>query len=312
MKYKIYKFKFNTAVHFGKKTLEDCEYTICADTLFSALCHEAVKNGEEKISELVAMVRDNRVRISDAFPYIGKSFYIPKPMLKIQKELKHGDSEEKKAYKKLTYIPINLFNEYLKGELDVKAEKDKFSKQLGQKMLKVSVSIRGEEKTTPYRVGTYSFKEGSGLYIILAYEDEKDMEIIEEYLIGLSFAGIGGKRNSGLGRFELLPEKNIPDEFVSRLNFSNKGTYMTLSCALPKENELPEIIENANYMLAKRSGFVASDTYSDEQLRKRDLYVMQSGSCFKEKFEGDIYDVSDNGRHAVYRYAKPLFLEVIS
>ena len=71
-------------------------------------------------------------------------------------------------------------------------------------------------------------------------------------------------------------------------------------------------LEQAHYLLVKRSGFVASETYAKEQLRKRDLYVMQAGSCFRTRFEGDVYDVSDGGSHPVYRYAKPLLMEVIS
>lgn len=86
---------------------------------------------------------------------------------------------------------------------------------------------------------------------------------------------------------------------------------MSLSCSLPKYNELETVLEGASYLLQKRSGFVVSDKYSEEPLRKRDLYILKAGSCFRTIFEGDIYDVSDGGTHAVYRYAKPLFMEVI-
>ena len=80
--------------------------------------------------------------------------------------------------------------------------------------------------------------------------------------------------------------------------------------ALPQKDELTQALEGSTYLLAKRSGFVASDTYAEEQRRKRDLYVFVAGSCFKNRFSGDIYDVSAGGGHAVYRYAKPLFMGV--
>lgn len=85
---------------------------------------------------------------------------------------------------------------------------------------------------------------------------------------------------------------------------------MTLSNALPTDDEIPSVLANASYRLLKRSGFVSSPTYAKEQRKHRDLYVFSAGSCFKTKFFGDIYDVSMNGNHPVYRYAKPFFVEV--
>ena len=86
---------------------------------------------------------------------------------------------------------------------------------------------------------------------------------------------------------------------------------MTLSVALPREEELTSALEDAEYLLCKRSGFVSSDQYAPEQMRKKDLYVFKAGSCFAYRFHGDVYDVSGKGgRHPVYKYAKPMFMEV--
>ena len=43
MNYKIYKMIFTQGVHFGAHSLEKSEITFQADTLFSALCIEALK-----------------------------------------------------------------------------------------------------------------------------------------------------------------------------------------------------------------------------------------------------------------------------
>ncbi len=85
---------------------------------------------------------------------------------------------------------------------------------------------------------------------------------------------------------------------------------MLLSTALPMENEMAIALEGASYLLEKRSGFVASDTYAEEFRRKKDLYVFASGSCFINRFSGGVYDVSEGGCHPVYRYAIPLFMGV--
>lgn len=310
MEYKIYKFKFTTGVHFGKRNVDDAEYTFGADTLFSAMCQEYLKQGMDQFEWFLAKAKEGKIKLSDGLPYIGDTYYVPKPMIETEAEKNLRDSTIKKVYKKLNYIPVNRLDDYLCGDLPIKQEENKFRENLGTRLVKVSASIRGEEETKPYRVGTYYFKEGSGLYVIVGYEEEADLEKIEECFEALGFVGIGGKRSSGLGRFEIYPGKKCQD-FIELLQRSGGAVRMSLSCSLPKYNELETVLEGASYLLQKRSGFVVSDKYSEEPLRKRDLYILKAGSCFRTIFEGDIYDVSDGGTHAVYRYAKPLFMEVI-
>ncbi|MCL2217994.1 MAG: type III-A CRISPR-associated RAMP protein Csm4, partial [Defluviitaleaceae bacterium] len=57
-------------------------------------------------------------------------------------------------------------------------------------------------------------------------------------------------------------------------------------------------------------GFVFSETYSEEALRKNDLFALDSGSVVRSRFKGGVYDVSHHGSHPVYRYAKPMLLGV--
>lgn len=307
MKYKVYKMSFQTAVHFGSGTLESGEYTFCADTLFSALCQEALKQDVSLYEELCDYVFADYLRLSDAFPYIGDTLYLPKPMMRIEKEQKEASSVLKKAYKKLKYIPVESFEEYLKGDYDVLGVKD--MGELGVHNTKTVVSIRGNEKTEPYRIGQYFFNDGNGLYIIVGYEKEDAILLIEELLESLSYSGIGGKRSSGYGRFEVHVKK-IPKQLETRLT-EKASRYMTISVSLPRTTELEAIMKDAEYILCKRSGFVASEMYGKEPMRKKDFFVFKSGACFAKKYVGDIYDVSsEGGMHPVYRYAKPLFVGV--
>ncbi len=309
MEYTIYKFKFITGVHFGNGDLEDAEIVLHADTIFSALCQEAVKDNEQTLARLVTYAQEGRLCISDAFPYIDKMYYLPKPALRIQTEKDSGDSKEKKKFKKLKYIPVSQLSQYLQGKFSIDTMNN-FSSDLGKSYIKTSVSIRGEEESTPYRVGAYYFNENAGLYIILGYENEDVKRMVEDLLLGLSYEGLGGKRSSGLGRYELFPHYGaFPEELQARINQPSEYQ-MTLSVSLPKEQELDKAIQNAQYKMIKRSGFVASSKYADEFRRKKDLYVFDSGSCFINAYEGDVYDVSEGGTHPVYRYAKPLFLGV--
>ncbi len=307
MDYRVYKLRFSGMVHFGNTRLEDAEYTFSADTLFSALCLEAVKAGDSDINRLYQLVSKGDLYFSDAFPYIGEELYLPKPFKHIDKEDESGDSNIKKAYKKLKYIPVSKFDKYLRGDFDPIS--DNSMRDFGRKQVKTSVSIRGEEEPKPYRVGMYSYNDNCGLYIIIGFHDPDDMNLIEELLLGLSYNGIGGKRSAGLGRFELIKDE-LKDGLKERLTRDGK-IKMSLSVCLPKEDELPSAMEGAQYSLCKRSGFVQSDRYADDQVKKKDLYLFKSGSCFINTFHGDVYDVSsESGSHPVYRYAKPMFLEV--
>lgn len=307
MNYKAYKLEFHGAVHFGKQSLEDGEYTFCADTLFSALCQEVLKRGEDTWNTFFQYAKEGAFLLSDAFPYIGDTYYLPKPVKRIQTEEERGDSIIKKAYKKLKYIPMSAIDTYLKGEYDVLHASD--VKELGKFVMRLSASVRGEEETKPYRVGTYSYYPGNGLYLIIGYREQKILYLLEELLEQLSFSGIGGRRASGLGRFTLFPGK-LEDDFQKRLGDSGSPC-MSLSISLPCDDELEAVLDGAEYILCRRGGFVASEKYAKQQMRKRDLYMMKAGSCFLTGYRGDIYDVSGaGGTHPVYRYAKPMFMEV--
>lgn len=306
MEYTAYRLEFQGAVHFGRQSLEEGEYTCRADTIFSSLCQEALKMGKETLERLYLYAKEGNLLISDAFPVIGDTFFIPRPVKRVNAG--SGAPVLKKAYKKLKYIPAERLEDYLAGRFDAPGAMS-LEKELGHLDIKVSAAVRGGEETRPYRVGAYYFKQNSGLYVIMGYGEQEARGLAEELWRGLGFTGIGGKKSAGMGRFQLHP-CSLPADLSRRL-VSDGKEYMSLSVSLPREEELEEALADAQYQLCKRSGFVASDTYAAKQMRKKDLYVLAAGSCFCARYEGDIYDVSCGcGSHPVYRYAKPMFLEL--
>lgn len=338
MEYRIYRLAFQGAVHFGNGSLEGSAYTFCADTLFSALCQEAAKMGEDVLLRLSGYAKDGVLLLSDAFPCADGVYFLPKPIRHIEAGENRGDSLVKKAYKKLSYLPMDEMGTYLSGKFDVLNAAD--VNGLGFFEMKVSASVRGEEETAPYRIGTFCFREGSGLYFIAGHRTLEAAKLLEELLDNLSFSGIGGKRAAGLGRFRCVCAP-VPDDFLKRLRCNDafyaeeesvsiadrsrcgrggqaetetaggERAYMTLSVSLPREEELADALRGAEYLLCRRSGFVASEQFADRQMRKQDLYVLKAGSCVRVRYRGDIYDVSGGkGAHPVYRYAKPMFMEV--
>lgn len=304
MNYKIYKLSFTAPVHFGTGVLNESTIGLCADTLFSALYIEALKLGNA--GEFYTAVKNQELLISDAFPFMDNNYFLPKPMIYVEPK-ENGNSRIKKQYKKIKYIPADKMEDYLQGEADPASCS---LHTLGRENSQVMAFVRRGEKeeTLPYRVGNYLFNDKCGLYIIAVFENEDVQYMLEELFESLSYTGVGGKRSSGKGRFEFKNGK--ASESISRMLTANTGCYMLISSALPKTDEMDDAIRNASYLMQKRSGFVYSEKYAEEQMKKRDLYTLQAGSCFTQQFEGDIYDVSENGTHAVYRYAKGLFLGV--
>lgn len=313
MDYKIYRMEFSGAVHFGEGNLESSDYTFHADTLFSALCIEALKHGNDELERLVNLTKNNRLLFSDAFPYkkVGREtrFFIPKPNVLIDSE-DTGNSSQKKKYKKLKYIDAGFLVDFLSGKYDIENH-EKDLKEMGNHEVRTIVNVRKRDEEgnpRPYRVGSYNFNEGYGLYIIIGTDGGDAEELFDDLFGGLSLIGIGGERSSGYGRFDYYLEK-MPENLAKGLR-GDYNKYLSLSVSLPVDSELDETINNASYQLIKRSGFVASSDYSDTPVRKCDLYVFAPGSVFTRKFSGDIFDVSKEGNHPVYRYAKAMLLGV--
>ncbi|MCI6433038.1 MAG: type III-A CRISPR-associated RAMP protein Csm4 [Oliverpabstia sp.] len=298
MKYKIYRLKFPYGVHFGGNSLDESKVTFSADTLFSALYQEALARGINVAQKLYESVKESRLLFSDAFPYIGDTNYLPKPMIRIAKSEQEGDSVVKKAFKNLRYIPMDQMGTYMNGDLNPIEESLRL-KILGMRTLKTSAAIHGCEETILYHIGVYYYNDGCGLYVIVGFESINEENMFYDLLDALSFSGIGGKRRSGFGRFEI--------ESIEDVHLPKQGdNYMTLSVSLPEESEM-DVLQNANYQVVKRGGFVSSENYSNEYRKKKDLFMISAGSCFQMTYHGDIYDISNGGKHAVYRYGKPIF-----
>lgn len=305
MKYEVYKLKFPYGVHFGDKLLEKSSVSFMADTLFSALCIEAIKRSAEDFNYFYENVKEGNILLSDAFPFVDDELLLPKPYIRVDSD--EEDSSKKKKFKKIKYVAMSKWIEYLNGQMNPD-EEIAIEKRIGKFDVKTHASIRGLDETMPYRIGTFSFNENAGLYIIYAATNDEVRDLFYDLLDGLSFSGIGGKRSSGLGRFEIY-DGELPEVIQEALNNKTKKN-VTLSISLPREDELESAIEGGTYMLEKRSGFVDSCRYADTYMRKRDLYMFSAGSVFENRFSGDIYDVSSGGNHPVYRYGKPIFLGV--
>ena len=297
MTYKMYIMNFHTA-HFGAGSLDSSKMTFAADRLFSALVLEAKKMG--KMEEFVSIAGQDDFVLTDAFPYQSGPF-LPKPIgfpkfeqPDLTTDVKEVRRQAKMA-KKLQFIPLDKFDSYVDGTL---------FKDADHAVTNIVTKNQPHVDGNLFQVSTVRFRDESCLYVIA-----KESELLNELMTSLQYTGIGGKRSSGYGQFDLTI-LDLPDSFKTRLTKAHQGSVMTLTTSLPVEKELEYAMETGSYLLSKSSGFAFS-TETKENFRKQDLYKFASGSTFSETYTGQIVDVRPlDFPHEVLNYAKPLFFKM--
>ena len=199
MNYAILKFHFSTAVHFGDGVLNSSVTSFMADTLFSSLFIESLKMNMNQ--QLLDYVNSGKLLFSDSFPFKGKEYFLPKPIMAVRNE----DSENqkmKKKVKKIKYLPCDKVDDFVNSKLDFEKYADVKFCRLDEDT-KAAVRNAEKEEPLPYRVGVCTFMENCGLYVIAGYENPSTFEEVKTLFDSLQYTGIGGKRNGGLGRFTL-------------------------------------------------------------------------------------------------------------
>lgn len=309
MEERTIKLSFVAPVHFGRGRLSDSAYTCDAATLFSALYIEAAKSGTA--NGLLQATKAREFSLSNAFPYIGDTTYLPKPVTAPTFQENDGridDPRMRKAGKKIPFIPMQSYADFLDGNFDTIGALEEFSAGIGTPALQTKVNLTRENKedADPYHVGSFTFGPTAGLYFIVRGSFDID-PLIDQ----LQYSGLGGKRTSGYGRFRYsISAEGGVGRFQT--NSGHFERYILLSNAAPTEQELGnELLSDARYRLIRKSGFVQSEIHSQNPQKKRDLYVFAAGSIFTHKFSGEIYDVNATpDAHSVYRYARAMWMEV--
>jgi CRISPR-associated protein Csm4 len=304
----LFKLAFNTPVHIGSsesaRSLGTSIGGFCADTLFSALCHAAYQHeGADGINRM----RRITAAFSDAMPYRGTELYLPKPCLSPAPGL-DMPPVTRKRFNKLRYLPVSLFTKYIAALSGTEPLPDEINNDFGTGYITEKVAITGQELPQPYSVGLFSFDSGCGLYFIMRYEDTADRDYIGQLLAMQGYTGIGGKVSAGYGKYTASAAEPLSDTLTGLFNAT--GKFMSLTAALPRDDELEAVMRGCAYTVIRRGGFINSGIYG-KPVKKRTQYFFAAGSVFDVRFDGDIYDVSpDGGPHPVYRYAKPLFIGV--
>lgn len=326
MSYCLFKLNFTSPVHFGDSetahSLDSGLLTCHADTLFSALCHAAyAMGGSEQVEWLIQTAQNDQVRFSDCMPWDAQNFYLPRPF-HLPKKKPDVQNKDRKALKKAEWIPaceMEACLQTLRGEAVYDWSNAKNRSSFGGEYIIERAAVPAEDDAVPYAVGAFCFEPDKGLYFILQYQSEADRKQIQTLVQALGLSGIGGKTSVGYGKFELQDvlflnqAEDCRDENTAWLFHAlhDDGTKkMLLSAALAKESELETAVEDANFQLLRRSGFMHPITSERTLQKKKTQYFFAPGSVFSHDFTGEVFVVGKTESHAVYRYGKPLFLGV--
>ena len=334
MSYLLYKLRFPNGIHIGTasgNTLEETMMSVYSDTFYSAIFNEYMKIYND--DKLYKISEAGEFLISDLLPFKEKEdmsidFYLPKPFISVQRDetTKEKNDEEvidRKKVKATNFIPADKLKEYfsfLKTGKNFPEIDDDFGKK--ELYTKNKVSLKNED-TKLYNIEVFKFNEKSGLYFIVKLpEDNRWQEIFQSVLDSLALTGIGGKRNSGFGQFRREDPmffdgetfdaiESESDAYINRALYSDEKNFLSISSYSPKMEEIEKIKESENYyQLIKRSGFVNSSLYSEQAEKRKQVYMLSSGSVLSFKPEGKILDLKLHGKHSVYRMGKPIVLGV--
>ncbi|MBS5869086.1 MAG: type III-A CRISPR-associated RAMP protein Csm4 [Fusobacterium periodonticum] len=334
MSYLLYKLRFLNGIHIGTasgNTLEETMMSVYSDTFYSAIFNEYMKIYND--DELYKISETGEFLISDLLPFKEKEdmstdFYLPKPFISLQRNetTKEKNDEEvidRKKVKATNFIPADKLGQYfsfLKTGKNFPEIDDDFGKK--ELYTKNKVSLKNED-TKLYNIEVFKFNEKSGLYFIVRLPENNEwQEIFENILESLSLTGIGGKRNSGFGQFisedpmffdgeDFDAIESESDAYINKALYSEEEKYLSISSYSPKIEEIEKIKESENYyQLIKRSGFVNSSLYSEQAEKRKQVYMLSSGSVLSFKPEGKILDLNLHGKHSIYRMGKPIVLGV--
>ena len=339
--WKLVKLDFGrNPVHFGDLGIgmEESGERAYSDTLFSAWVSSYARLfGGEAVEQLFARFPKQAqsppleppFRLGSTFVYYNETYYLPRPINQPRGYPK-DDLAFAKEYKKLTYLPLKVWQRWYQGKgfADETELKDKvthstatgdlakagafnYGKAFGaQRIPKVSLD-RTTRASNFYHVGFVQFQPDAGLYFLI-YFPEADSSLEAELEAALNFLGdegIGGERSSGAGRFTATWH-DLDETWNSVVNFKQSNFYSLISL-LWEHPFASEYLQGASYVLRERGGWIASPV-SGQQARRQTVQMFTEGSVFPQSISGMLANVTPGNfkAHQIYRSGISLSLPI--
>ncbi|QYX29991.1 type III-A CRISPR-associated RAMP protein Csm4 [Sphaerospermopsis torques-reginae] len=347
--WKLVKLNFvNNPAHFGELGIgmEETSDRIRSDSLFSAwVSNYARMFGKDAVEELLQLFPTAKnpelippFRISSTFIYreVGKDkskntqntiYYLPRP-LKFPINYPDDDLAFFKTYKKLNYLPLEIWQRWYQGkgftEEDKKelenhredkpegklaaAETFNYKKACKTHQLPKIAIDRVTTATNLYHTGFVQFaSDTAGLYFLLELSPqcEKLANKLQAALHLLGEEGIGGERSSGAGRFT-AKWLDLPEIWQKVVSFKG-GKFHTLISLFWDSNLQPNFLENSSYEIQERGGWIV-----ESQIRRQMVRMFTEGSVFNSSRTGKLVNVTPTEfkKHQIYRSGISLTLPI--
>jgi len=313
-KWKLVKLDFkNNPAHFGELGIgmEETSERVRSDTLFSAWVIAYARLGQDLDTLLKCFQEDKEppFRLSSTFIYQetldkkSTTYYLPRPKNPPINYPIGNDLDIAKSYKKLGFLPLELWQKWYQGlgftKSDLSCLKDQYSDCFEiQKQPKVSID-RLTRATNLYHTAFVRYRSEennkSGLYFLIELNDVTLENDLKASLSLLGEEGIGGERSSGAGRFE-TSWHDLDGQWQKLVKF--KGNSQSL-ISLYWDDELISL-ENSSYELQERGGWITS---SSKNQRRKKVIMFAEGSVFREVPRGKLANVTppEFSQHQIYR-----------
>ncbi len=295
-----------------------------SDTLFSALTCAFDQLGSvagwlEDTAESVSPL----VRLSSAFPFVGRTLFVPAP-----KNVWPPVGAGKLRWKAARFVPLSMAGAALRG--DPPNEDRWVVDPVSECLLPVE---RNGVVTEPFRVAlrsgaavdrisglsatTFSsacleFNQGAGLWCVVAFANAaartKWAKPVESAFRLLADTGLGGERSSGWGQLERPDFESVqfPDFLGFPKSSADEPGHWMMSLYTPAEEDAPDWRRGA-YSMTVRSG------WSSRGDKKRSGNMVEEGSVLVSEATpvGRSWNVAPEGQErALYRWGVGLSVPV--
>lgn len=276
--------------------------------------------GEENLTKLLNNFEQGNIPflISSIFPKQDKNLLLPKPILKSIRKSTNQKIDFKK-FKRINFIPIDLFTEILQGKIQ-----DELELNLKLEEINLSTTKFATVDNIPHasidRI-TGSTGEGGELYFeeivaisegyfFLAVESQEIKQKIESSLKVIEDIGLGGNRSIGFGKvkFGKLEEiKQLKEYFTNKTD-----RFITLSPVIP-DNKI-NYKESFYDYFTFRGAVDNNYDFKGMDIWKNKVFYLKEGSQIKVKENSNYYGNLIKNQKAgknIYQYglAFPLYIQ---
>ena len=328
-----YRLSFSSPVHFGLEGIgqERIDHRVRSDTLWGAIIQQwmLLYNDDPE-----GLCLDTPYTVSSCFPLINGVPFYPLPFGTLDRLVREAGQAEKpeisvKDLKKICFAAEPLFRKIIQGatlrfeqlglgtvfpfeenrQETMRESKPVYNIMQRPRLRTDQLSGGGTEGAFFYCSDQF-FNQDNGLFFLATFRDDETKKRFEAALRLLGDTGLGADRSIGRGLFAFETK-----ECEASYNPASES-YLLLSLYHPNREEVIQGILEAPgtaYSLTRRSGHAASPAVS--QFRRYDLWMLEEGSIFRAKPDGDVVRVLERSElvpHNVYRCGRAFSIPIKS